>query len=102
MTKTFSDRVYALVRTVPRGKIVSYGAVAALLGKPRGARAVGQALRNLPEGSDVPWWRVVNRNGAVSDRPVINAKSLQQALLRKEKVKFDASGRADWDRYGWK
>ena len=101
MTETFSERVYALVRQVPRGRIVSYGAVAAMLGKPRAARAVGQALRALPDRNDVPWWRVVNRNGAVSSRPVINARPLQEALLKKERVKFDRNGCADWSRYGW-
>ena len=98
---SFSERVYDLVRSVPRGRIVSYGAVAAMLGKPRAARAVGQALRSLPDDNDVPWWRVVNRNGAVSSRPVVNARPLQEALLRKERVKFDRQGCADWSRYGW-
>jgi methylated-DNA-protein-cysteine methyltransferase-like protein len=98
---SFSDQVYALVRQVPPGRVVSYGAVAALLGKPRAARAVGQALRALPDGNDVPWWRVVNQAGTVSSRPVINAKPLQEALLRKERIRFNGSGAIDWVKYGW-
>src|SRR3954468_13932615 len=81
---SFSDRVYTLIAQIPHGRIVSYGAVAAMLGKPRAARAVGQVLRALPDGHDLPWWRVVNARGSVSDRPVLYAKPLQQKLLRRE------------------
>jgi methylated-DNA-protein-cysteine methyltransferase-like protein len=97
----FSEQVYTLVRQVPRGRVVSYGAVAALLGKPRAARAVGQALRALPDENDVPWWRVVNQAGGVSSRPVVNAKPLQEALLRRERIRFNAAGLIDWKKYGW-
>lgn len=97
----FSPRVYALVAQIPPRHIVSYGAVAAMLGKPRAARAVGQALRALPDGHDLPWWRVVNARGSVSDRPVLHAKPLQQKLLRKEGVRFDRNGCASWEKYGW-
>jgi methylated-DNA-protein-cysteine methyltransferase related protein len=98
---TFTERVYRMVRRVPRGRIVSYGGVAALLGHPRAARGVGQALHALPEGSDVPWWRVVNRNGEISIRGFTHAAKLQRTLLAKEGVTFDDRGRADWKRFGW-
>lgn len=97
----FTERVYAMVRRVPRGRVVSYGGVAALLGQPRAARGVGRALNALPEGSDVPWWRVVNRNGEISIRGVLHGAVLQRRLLRAEGVRFDATGRVDWKRYGW-
>jgi methylated-DNA-protein-cysteine methyltransferase-like protein len=58
-------------------------------------------LRALPDGHDLPWWRVVNARGAVSDRPVVYAKPLQQKLLRKEGLRFDKSGCASWEKYGW-
>lgn len=97
----FTDRVYDMVRRVPRGRVVSYGGVAALLGQPRAARGVGRALNALPEGSDVPWWRVVNRNGEISIRGVLHGAVLQRRLLRAEGIRFDAAGRIDWQRYGW-
>jgi methylated-DNA-protein-cysteine methyltransferase-like protein len=80
---------------------VSYGGVAALLGQPRAARGVGQALRALPHGSDVPWWRVINRNGEISIRGDIHAPQLQRSLLEREGVKFSDAGRVDWKRFGW-
>ncbi len=97
----FSDRVYRVVRTVPFGTIVSYGGVAALLGHPRAARGVGHALHSLPDDSDVPWWRVVNRNAEISIRGTPHGHIVQKRLLEKEGVKFDRKGRASWEKYGW-
>ncbi len=98
----FAERVYELVRRVPRGRVVSYGGVAALLGRPRAARGVGRALRELPDGTDVPWWRVVNHAGGISLGKVDpHAARLQRVLLEEEGVVFDRSGRIDWDRFGW-
>lgn len=97
--RPFTQRVYDTVRRVPTGRVVSYGGVAALLGKPRAARGVGQALSALPDGSDVPWWRVINREGAVS----LGAPGgrIQRGLLEAEGIRFDRAGRIDWDRFGW-
>lgn len=108
----FNESVYSVVRRVPRGRLVSYGGVASVLGRPRAARGVGRALAALPEGSDVPWWRVVNRDGAVSlpgaDSKDIAAAAargspgaLQRGLLEAEGVRFDGAGRASWERQGW-
>lgn len=98
---TFTTRVYRMVRRVPRGRVVSYGGIAALLGHPRAARGVGQALHGLPDDSDVPWWRVINRNGEISIRGVVHAARLQRALLESEGVEFSRRGRVDWKRFGW-
>ncbi len=108
----FTHAVHALVRRVPRGKLISYGGVAAILGRPRAARGVGRALAALPDDSDVPWWRVVSRDGAVSlpgalaaDRAAAAARgspgALQRTLLEAEGVRFDTGGRASWKRHGW-
>ena len=92
--------VYRLVAKCPRGKVISYGGVAAKLGKPRAARAVGAALRDLPDGSKVPWWRVINSRGEISIRGV-HADVLQRELLLKEGVKFSKAGRIEWEKFGW-
>lgn len=97
----FTARVHALVRRVPRGRVISYGGVAALLGQPRAARGVGQALHALPDDTDVPWWRVVNRNGEISIRGVLHGAIRQRQLLRSEGVRFDRTGRIDWRRFAW-
>jgi methylated-DNA-protein-cysteine methyltransferase-like protein len=94
----FTNRVYDLVRRVPHGRVVSYGGIAAMLGTPRAARGVGQALHALDVDSDVPWWRVINRNGEISNP---HAPRLQRALLLREGVRFDRRGRVDWKRFGW-
>ena len=93
--------VYRIVRVIPRGRVVSYGGVAALMGRPRAARGVGHALSALDAGSDVPWWRVVNRNGEISIRPDPHAPALQRVLLEREGVRFDRTGRIDWRCFGW-
>lgn len=64
---TFAEKVYKVVKSIPAGKVASYGQVAALIGHPRAARQVGFALRNLGlEENDIPWWRVVNKEGYLS------------------------------------
>lgn len=98
---SFTNRVYDMVRRVPHGRVVSYGGIAAMLGHPRAARGVGNALHALDDETDVPWWRVINRNGEISIRSVPHAPQLQRALLRREGVRFNHRGRVDWKRFGW-
>jgi methylated-DNA-protein-cysteine methyltransferase-like protein len=97
----FYQQVYALVRQVPAGKVVTYGQVAALLGSPRAARAVGYALRFLPAGSDVPWHRVINHQGGISPRYPAESPIIQRLLLEAEGVCFDAQERVELGRYRW-
>src|SRR4030095_14072680 len=83
----FARAVYALVREVPRGKVVTYGQVAAILGHPRPARPVGTALSNLPRPMArlVPWQRVINAAGRISIRGDIQRPDLQRQLLELER-----------------
>lgn len=83
-------RVYRLVNTIPPGKVTTYGTIARVLGNPRLSRRVGFAMASLPQGSTVPWHRVLGKNG-ITVPPPYNA--IQKALLTKEKVRFDKSGR---------
>jgi methylated-DNA-protein-cysteine methyltransferase related protein len=98
---SFYERVYALVCQIPPGNVVTYGQVAALLGAPRAARAVGYALRFLPAGTNVPWHRVINHRGQISLRTPIESPLLQRLLLEEEGVVFDAEGRVDLSIYRW-
>jgi methylated-DNA-protein-cysteine methyltransferase-like protein len=91
--------VHALVRRVPKGCVVTYGQVAALVGAPRAARAVGQAMRVCPSG--VPWYRVVNGRGTISRRGDGSGALSQRLLLEGEGVRF-VRGRIDLRRYGWR
>lgn len=85
----FNTRVYALVRQIPPGRLMTYSGVAAALGVPRGARAVGWALAALPIGSDVPWQRVVSARGEVSERADLVGTDIQIDFLTAEGVRFD-------------
>ncbi len=98
-SSSFFARVYALVRRVPRGHIVTYGQVARALGAPGAARTVGWAMRVAPAG--VPWHRVVNARGEISLRPTTGYHE-QRARLKVEGIQFDRAGKIDLDKYGWK
>jgi methylated-DNA-protein-cysteine methyltransferase-like protein len=95
-------RIYAVVKRIPRGRVATYGQVAALAGLGGHARQVGYALHALPGASAVPWQRVVNAKGQVSLRRVAGWESVQRALLEREGVCFDARGRIDFARHAWK
>jgi methylated-DNA-protein-cysteine methyltransferase-like protein len=96
----FFRQVYALVSLIPRGRVATYGQLAVLLGVPRGARAVGWALRALPEeeAGRVPWHRVIGSGGRISFRQGPGPE-LQRRLLAAEGVAF-RGGRADLSRHG--
>ncbi len=80
---------------------MSYGSVAAALGRPRAPRAVGGALSRLPDGHDVPWWRVISSSGRISTPNIHHTARIQRSLLEAEGVEFSESERIDWDVYGW-
>lgn len=96
-------KIYAVIRRIPRGRVATYGQVAALAELPRRARMVGQALRSTPDEVDVPWQRVVNAQGTISPRSdgIGWAEGYQRHLLEEEGVVFSKSGKIDLDRFGW-
>jgi methylated-DNA-protein-cysteine methyltransferase-like protein len=98
MTARFDGEVYAVVRRIPPGRIATYGQVAAMLGRPRAARAVGGAMRRCPPG--VPWHRVLNAAGRISRRARAAGMLTQKMLLEREGVAL-RRGRVDFSRYGW-
>jgi methylated-DNA-protein-cysteine methyltransferase-like protein len=95
------ERIYAVVRRIPKGRVATYGQVAELAGLPRAARQVGYAMAALRPETRVPWQRVVNARGEVSPRAEPGADALQRRLLEREGVRFDAGGRVALARYGW-
>jgi methylated-DNA-protein-cysteine methyltransferase related protein len=95
-------KVYAVVSRIPKGRVATYGQVAALAGLPRQARFVGYAMHALPADSDVPWHRVVNAAGKISIRSDgLGHDELQEQLLRREGVRF-VGGAIPLARYRWK
>ena len=96
----FFDQVYQVVRCIPSGCVATYGQIARLLGQPHAARTVGWALQALPEGSGVPWQRVVNAAGRIS-LPSPQGAAEQRRLLEAEGVVFSSTGHIDLRRFGW-
>ncbi len=95
-------RIYAIVRRVPRGRVATYGQVAALAGLPGAARLVGYALHALRSGTLLPWHRVVNAQGRLSlGRGVAGGDLEQRRRLEAEGVEF-VGGRISLRRFGWK
>ena len=86
---SFKEKVINFIKSVPKGKVVSYGQVAAAAGSPRAARQVGTILRGLdPSDSKIPWWRVVNNKGIISIKGNWTAtKESQKILLIKDGIK---------------
>lgn len=98
---SLDQRIWLTVCAIPAGKIATYGDVAERAGLPGAARRVGTALRKLPKGSQVPWYRVVNASGKSSLPPGSNGEDRQRALLADEGVLLGSGGRAVLSRYRW-
>lgn len=105
--EVFRERVYDWIRRIPRGKVATYGQIAILAGYPRQARRVGQALGAPHMPADVPWQRVINSQGRVSDRAprpdrgIGVRESEQERRLQREGVTF-VRGKTDLERFGWR
>jgi methylated-DNA-protein-cysteine methyltransferase related protein len=107
------EHVYAIIQTIPRGKVLTYGIISLMMNRRISAAAVGWALNGLPnnKGSKysmdtVPWYRVINSKGKVSTKlnaSVLDDKGqpikLQRILLENEGVKFDSNGVVDLTQY---
>lgn len=94
------ERIYALVARIPPGRVATYGQLARIEGRCT-SRMVGYAMAALPEGRALPWHRVVNARGSVSERRGGGGTSRQEALLRADGLLFDARGRLDLERVSW-
>jgi methylated-DNA-protein-cysteine methyltransferase related protein len=95
--------IYDVVRQVPRGRVVTYGQVAQLAQLPGKARLVGYALFKVAPDSDVPWHRVINAQGKISESPVrYGADHLQRVLLEDEGVQFSPDGKVNLREYQWR
>ncbi len=94
------DQIFELVRQVPPGKVTTYGRIAAIIGTCS-AQMVGFALASLPEGTDVPWQRVINRFGKISPHGHGFGTIIQKDLLEEEGVHFGLNDVINLDEFGW-
>jgi len=92
----FFEQVYAIVGQIPRGRVISYGQIARMLGRPRGARQVGWAMRTCPP--DLPWQRVVMADGSITGGMYAD---IRRGMLEEEGVSFLPDGRVDMAAWGW-
>ncbi|PHS60917.1 MAG: cysteine methyltransferase [Thalassobium sp.] len=100
MQSDFYERLYTALAAIPAGRVVTYGQLAALAGRPGGARWAGRVLSQLPKDTQLPWFRVINAQGRLSF-PVGSAAALrQQGLLVREGIEFSDSGRINLKRFG--
>ena len=95
------QRIYAFVNRIPRGKVATYGQIAALAGYPGQARQVGYALNALPDDLGIPWQRVINAKGQISPRANPIFEQIQQQILESEGIGFDSQGRINLTQFQW-
>lgn len=98
---SYYDRVYEVVRRIPKGRVTTYGYIAALTGSPRASRAVGYALHFNPDPSNIPCHRVVNRSGRVAPAFAFGGPDEQAARLRADGVEVSDEGYVDLGLYSW-
>lgn len=100
--ESFVEKVLAVVAKIPRGKVLTYGQVATLVGSPRASRIVGGVLFRLGPDSRLPWQRVINAQGKISLRADSGGSVLQRQLLEAEGIRFDAQGRVNLRQIRWR
>lgn len=95
------EKIYEVVKSIPYGYVASYGQVAALAGNPRWARVVGYALHINPDPDTIPCYRVVTKDGRLSEAFAFGGINRQRVLLENEGVTFMEDGRVDMSKCGW-
>jgi methylated-DNA-protein-cysteine methyltransferase-like protein len=98
--KAYKEMVYELVRQIPRGKVMTYGQIAAILGEGYTPRTIGYAMHSA-DSEDVPWQRVINSQGKCSTGRLTIPVDLQQDMLEQEGVEFNEKGKCDLNKFGW-
>jgi methylated-DNA-protein-cysteine methyltransferase related protein len=96
----FTERIIAVIRGIPEGRVLTYGGAAALAGNARGARAVVWVLNSSSEKEELPWHRVINSRGSISLRPGYGFE-LQKQLLESEGIEVSGRGVIDLEKYLW-
>ena len=98
---TTFEKIYEVVKNIPKGNVSTYGQVAYLAGNPRWSRVVGYALHVNPEPITIPCHRVVTKDGSLSKAFAFGGENMQRTLLAEEGVEFLPDGRVDLSRFLW-
>ncbi len=97
----YTRRIIETIKSVPAGRVCTYGGIAALAGNARGARQVARVLHSSSEKHRLPWHRVINAEGRIVLKDPA-ARDLQRALLQAEGVRVNSAGSVDLRRYLWR
>ncbi|NOZ09370.1 MAG: MGMT family protein [FCB group bacterium] len=92
--------MYEIVKMIPRGKVATYGQIAAILGRCS-ARQVGFAMAATPADAGIPWHRVINSKGRISPHGGGGGSELQRQILENEGIQFDKYNRVNFADFGW-
>lgn len=95
----FFQEVYRIVAKVPEGSVITYGMIAAMLGRPRAARIVGYAMNGTPPDLNLPCHRVVNKEGRLSPGAVFGGEEIQRQMLEAEGITFHENGCIDMEKH---
>ena len=98
--RSIKEEVYAYVKTIPNGKVATYGQVAEALGDKRLARVVGNVLHKNPDPNNIPCHRVVNGKGQISENYAFGGTTAQRSRLEAEGICFEKNGTIDLRKYG--
>ena len=98
--KNYREKVYRIVREIPRGKVMTYGQIASILGEGYTARTIGYVM-HAAETENVPWQRVINSQGACSTSKLFLPYNVQQKMLEDEGVAFNEKGKCDLEKFRW-
>ena len=99
--QAINERIWQIVAMIPPGRVCTYGEVARQAGMPGAARRVGKALRDLPDDTRIPWYRVVNAAGRISLPESSPSRAFQRNQLENEGVVFSTANRLNLKHYGW-
>ena len=98
--RKYRERVFKIVRRIPRGRVMTYGQIAYTLGEGYTPRTVGFVMHGSDD--ETPWHRVINSQGRCSTGGIVLPSDKQQRMLEREGIKFDESGRCDLETYLWR
>lgn len=95
-----TNKVYEFVKTIPKGRVATYGQIALFLGNKHLSRVVGNTLHKNPDPENIPCHRVVNRKGELSTAYAFGGCEAQRERLEKEGIVFDCDGTVNLEKYG--
>lgn len=97
----FKEKVIQIIKKIPKGRVTTYGTIALLANFPRGAKFVGGVLHFNSKEYNLPWHRVINRQGYISIKSLDHPKQLQKALLEQEGIEVTSDFMINLQKYGW-